>query len=113
MIWTPITIDELNATIQKQLPEQDSQEFRLWTMIKINPAKWAESEYGEQGGGFWAVAVLGQNVVWYNDIEEGFNVSPFSQYGTIDCYGAEQYEISHVLVQLIEHIKTVVRQRWW
>lgn len=33
--------------------------------------------------GFWAIAVIENRVLWYNDIEEGFNVSNFTEPGTI------------------------------
>jgi hypothetical protein len=31
--------------------------------------------------------------IWYNDIEEGFNVSEFSEIGSLDAYGTEQNEL--------------------
>lgn len=48
---------------------------RLWEAIKVTPVKWHEPTYGIDGGGFWVVAIYGSTVVWYNDIEEGFNAS--------------------------------------
>ena len=36
--------------------------------------------------GFWVVAVKGNRALWYNHVEQGFNVSPFSSYGCIDKY---------------------------
>ena len=53
--------------------------FRLWEVIKITPQKWSEKSYGKVGGGFWVVALVGCSAIWYNDIEDGFNRSPFSK----------------------------------
>lgn len=113
MTWTPITLAELNRLIAAQLPEAHSAPFRLWTMIRIAPEKWAEPTCGNEGGGFWAVALVGRNVVWYNDIEEGFNISPFTTAGTIDGCGYEEYELHHVLQQLAGFIDSGARGRWW
>lgn len=47
----------------------------------IAPAKWRLTPWGDEGGGFRAVAVNLDRVLWYNDIEEGFNVSRFDVEG--------------------------------
>lgn len=39
------------------------------------------------------VALIGNTVVWYNDIEEGFNRSRYSRYGSIDEYWCNQDEL--------------------
>lgn len=28
--------------------------------------------YGDEGNGFWVVAIYGKNIIWYNDIEDGY-----------------------------------------
>jgi hypothetical protein len=66
---------------------------RLWQAIRIAPEKWKQLPYGEQGAGFWAVALIGRTVIWYNDIEEGFNRSRYSAYGTIEDYWCNQDEL--------------------
>jgi hypothetical protein len=48
---------------------------RLWAAIQISPAKWAQIRWRDKSGGFWVVAILDSTVVWYNDIEDGFNSS--------------------------------------
>jgi hypothetical protein len=42
----------------------------------------------KQGNGFWVVGLIGRKVVYYNDIEEGFNISDYKTYGTVDGYFA-------------------------
>ena len=48
---------------------------------------------GRRGPGLWVVAIVGRTVIWYNDIEEGFNRSRYSAYGTIDDYWCNQDEL--------------------
>lgn len=71
--------------------------MHFWEMIKIQPEKWTEKEYGEEGDGFWVVAIYGNRVLWYNDIEEGFNSSTYSEYGHIDEYACNQYSLSEII----------------
>lgn len=45
---------------------------------------------GGDGGGFWVIAIIEKFILWYNDIEEGFNTSSFTQEGTIGQYWCNQ-----------------------
>ena len=66
------------------------------------------------GGGFWAVALIGPTVVWYNDIEEGFNRSRYSVYGQIDDYWRNDDELEltiEYLMTTLEKGTDLVRMR--
>lgn len=73
---------------------------QFWTSISIVPSKWEEREFGEDGNGFWVVGIYEDRIVWYNDIEEGFNISDFSQPGIINEYGAEQDELQTAIEKI-------------
>ncbi|NCD68927.1 hypothetical protein GSY63_06135 [Mucilaginibacter sp. R11] len=73
----------------------------FWQLIKIIPEKWQEENYGQAGGGFWAVAILDTQVIWYNDIEDGFNISPYKTPGTIAKYYCDQYSLTEILFQIL------------
>lgn len=73
---------------------------RLWNAILVEPEKWQQHPYGDAGGGFWVVALMGRTVIWYNDIEEGFNRSVYSEYGVIDDYWCNQDELNVTLEYL-------------
>ncbi len=104
--WEPLSFDELYSLIIYFEKSEYGELLNLWNLIKINPEKWKEEEYGEEGGGFWVVAMFGYYVVWYNDIEEGFNISSYHNFGTIGRYGASQYMLREILVQLNEEIRS-------
>jgi hypothetical protein len=104
-MWNPITLEELNSEISISESELRSEEYNLWKLIRISPEKWQESDYGDEGGGFWAVGLFGKQVIWYNDIEDGFNISDFSTYGTIDQYWCNQDELFHVIYRLYRTIQ--------
>lgn len=72
--------DEINSAWKRMsLPQR-----RLWEVIRIIPEKWKQSPWGNEGNGFWVVGLIGNSVVWYNDIEHGFNKSKFTNYGEIN-----------------------------
>ena len=62
------------------------EERRIFDLVRMAPEKWALPPWGDDGGGFWVVGVLGRYAIWYNDIEEGFNVSEFPQWGQLGEY---------------------------
>jgi hypothetical protein len=99
-MWQPISIDELNLEIQKSLNLLNKELLNLWELIRVEPIKWQESVFGIEGNGFWAVALFGNNVLWYNDIEDGFNISPYQQYGFIAEYHANQCTLDLVLKRI-------------
>ena len=68
-MWTSISYDELSNKILEFEKAQTGELYNFWFAIKIDPAKWKEETYGIEGGGFWAVALIGKLVIWYNDIE--------------------------------------------
>jgi hypothetical protein len=79
----------------------------IYARTAITPEKWRQSPWGGGGGGFWVVAVSGENVLWYNDIEEGFNVSRFIAHGRIpdDEYWRNQDLLGLALSYLVNEIE--------
>jgi hypothetical protein len=97
----PISLADLVATIDKDLDDCMPELRALYERSGICPEKWTCSQWGEHTGGFWAIAVLDNRVLWYNDIEEGFNVSPFSHWGEIGDYVCNQDQLRWALPRLI------------
>lgn len=104
--WSPITLDELFKEINKSETDLNGELWNFWQLIKIYPTKWEEQEFGSEGGGFWVVAICGTKVIWYNDIEEGFNISTFSEVGQINQYMCTQYNLREALLQLHQTISS-------
>jgi hypothetical protein len=104
--WQPISLDALQAEVNGAIGRMTPQQRMLWEVIRIKPEKWHQDPYGKDGGGFWTVALLGTNVVWYNDIEDGFNCSQYSSYGTIDEYWCNQDDLEWAIQALLNLIST-------
>ena len=105
-MWEPISLNELEINILKGELELKGELLNFWNLIKIEPQKWQEKEFGEEGGGFWVVAIFGNEVIYYNDIEEGFNISPYETYGHIKEYWCNQSELNWTIIGLYERIRT-------
>lgn len=104
-MWQPITKEELYSEIWKTQSELKGKQLNFWNLINISPEKWKEPKFGNEGGGFWVIAILGRKVIWYNDIEEGFNISNYTKYGIIDEYYCNQEELNESVSRLFESIE--------
>ncbi|MCB1588634.1 MAG: hypothetical protein KDI56_07010 [Xanthomonadales bacterium] len=104
--WEAVALEELRDLINQSLAQSSAESRRVFGLIQIPPEKWALPPWGDQGGGFWVIAVLGQSAIWYNDIEEGFNCSPFTRLGILDQYACDQLELHHWLFRLNHYLAT-------
>ena len=102
--WTPITEAALRELILAAEARMESPQAKLWECVRIPPQKWHEPTHGAVGAGFWAVGIVGSTVIWYNDIEDGFNQSSYSDFGIISEYWCNQAELEHTLQGLIYRI---------
>ncbi len=103
--WAPIAEDAMRQRIAQGVARMSPELFRLWQAIRVAPEKWQQQPYGEQGGGFWVVALIGKTVIWYNDIEDGFNRSRYSAYGTIEDYWRNQDELELTVHWLMDALQ--------
>lgn len=69
----------------------------IWNEIKITPYRWNEETTNRD---YWAVAIIDDEVIWYNDVEDGFNMSKFSIEGTIGEYWTDQCSLDDLLWHL-------------
>jgi hypothetical protein len=93
MEWEPISESAIWDKINTACLRMDPVQERIWEVVKVIPEKWQQHPHGDVGGGFWAVAIIGCRVLWFNDIEDGFNLSVYSRFGQIDEYWCNQDEL--------------------
>ena len=77
-----ISLEDLEALVLKDIVACSHDLRSFYTRVAVDPVKWQQCPWGRDGG-FWALAIVGNRVLWYNDIEGGFNVSRFVNVGTI------------------------------
>ena len=103
--WAPIAESALHSRVAQGVARMSPELLGLWQAIRITPEKWEQQPYGEPGGGFWVVALIGKTVIWYNDLEEGFNRSRYSSYGTIEDYWCNQDELELTVQWLMDALR--------
>jgi len=108
MEWKPISEAQVLDLINESRKCMNPLERRFWDAISFHPEKWQQHPYGASGSGFWAVAVIGRTVVWYNDIEHGFNRSQYLKFGQIpqDGYWCNQDDLEVQIKQLMDFVAT-------
>jgi len=106
MSWKPLSEEELHDMLNSAWQRMSFPQRRFWEAIRIEPQKWASHPYGDRGGGFWAVALVGQTVVWFNDIEDGFNRSHYTTHGTIGAYWCNQDQLEWTVQHILNAIES-------
>lgn len=103
-MWEPITLSALYDRINHGEAEMRHPSRRLWNAIRVEPQKWHLHPWGDLGGGFWVVGVIGCHAVWFNDIEDGFNISQYVTAGQLLEYCCNQDELHDA----IERVKMLI-----
>lgn len=98
------TLSELYNEIQKSESDLEGELLNFWHLIKIIPIKWDQKDYSIDSS-FWVVAICGKRIIWYNDVEGGFNISEYTAFGTFDQFFCEQDEFSWSIVKLYALLK--------
>lgn len=97
-----VSREELTGWITAALAAYDGEVRAAWARIRLDPERWRSSPWSDDDGGFWAVALDGDQVLWFNEIEEGFNWSPWSSRGTIGEYGCNQTTFEEILERIAQ-----------
>ncbi len=63
MKWEPIEEDKIWDLINKSFKKMSLPQRNLWESIRIDPEKWEQHPYGDEGNGFWVVAIYGKNII--------------------------------------------------
>ncbi|QBE67583.1 hypothetical protein EWM63_29595 [Pseudoduganella lutea] len=106
MNWEPISEACLCDEIRSAEGRMSPRVLRLREAIKIPPEKWVEPTYGTVGGGFWVVAIIGNRVIWFNDIEVGFNCSLYVAAGQLAEYFCNQDQLEIAVQNVLAIIET-------
>jgi hypothetical protein len=106
MDWTSLGEAKLERMIANGVTVMQPRARSLWNLIRVRPVKWQLHPWGDEGDGFWVVGIVGQQVVWYNDIEGGFNISRYDAPGEIAEYWCNQDELNHTMQGLLHQIET-------
>lgn len=101
MDWQPATIEEVKQIVEEDLSKCDSEQFSVYEKYKVEPYLAPIIRYGEEET-VVIVARKGDEVIYWEDVEDGFNVSPISPDGRILEHWCNQDELNSALNFWIE-----------
>ncbi|WP_282297020.1 hypothetical protein [Stenotrophomonas sp. PS02289] len=97
--WQPISAEELEALVVSQLSECSAEQKQFFEQCKVAPFLAKIERLGAVETVF-VVARTGNIALYYEDVEEGFNISELRPDGSIANPGWEQWELCHALWHL-------------
>lgn len=99
MEWTPISEEELLSLIEAQLMGCDDGLVALFHEIEVPLRRCPIRRFGEVEYVF-VVAESGAGIIYYEDIEEGFEFCELGVDGVIPERGCDQLELCHILERI-------------
>ena len=98
--WQPITVEELDSLVAAELSDCSVEQQQFFERYKVAPRLVPIERFGNVESVF-VVAQIHDLVLYYEDVEEGFNISALSADGAIASPGYEQWELRHALSRLV------------
>jgi len=95
-MWKPISESDLQILIHEELAKCSAGQRDLFNRIKVNPYKVSIHRLGIVESVF-VIAKLPDGVVYFEDVEEGFEIGNIREDGVIAMQGCSQFELRHVL----------------
>jgi hypothetical protein len=101
MQWKPATIERVKGILKADLERCDSDQIAVFREFSVDPYFAPISRYGELEKVVVVAHKSGQ-VIYWEDVEEGFNISPVGPDGMILEHSCEQDDLGIALNQWIE-----------
>lgn len=93
--WQPATVDEVNQIVARDLKACDAEQVEAFKTYQVRAFTAPILRYGKMES-VVVVARNGDRVIYYEDVEGGFNVSPVSPEGILQHY-CDQNELGLAL----------------
>jgi hypothetical protein len=96
MEWKPPSVEEVKKIVERELANCDREQLAIFGRYAIVPYLAPILRYGEMDS-VVVVARKREEVIYWEDVEEGFNVSPIGEGGRILEHWCNQAELRHAL----------------
>ena len=100
-IYHPISLDNLLEIIAWDESKMESDIETFWNLLRIVPERWNINEDDQEGVRFWVIGIIWNKSIYYDDIEEWFNISEYSLYWVLNIVNAEQDELQMAIYKII------------
>jgi hypothetical protein len=101
MDWKPATIDEVVAILSAELEDCNSEQISIFKQYSVEPFHAAITRYGKTES-VVVVAQKSDEVIYFEDVEEGFNISPIGPQGEVLEHWCNQDNLAVALNRLVQ-----------
>ena len=105
MEWKPASIEIVESIVQADLAECDQEQVSAFDRYAIPLCRAPIVRYGKAESVI-VVARRGEEVIYWEDVEEGFNVSPIAPDGRILVHSCNQDDLGLALNAWVEGRRT-------
>jgi hypothetical protein len=96
-MWEPLTVEEIGEALAQGMSELNSSHLKIFQSIRVSLRK---APVASSPGEFvYVVAEYQGKVLYYSDIEEGWELECPNADGGIEMRGCNQFELTHVMHQ--------------
>lgn len=96
MDWAPASIIEVMQRVKQDLSECSPDQAAAYAKYAVNPYRASIDRYGQREM-VVVVARCHNQALYWEDVEEGFNVSPIGEDGTILEHGCNQDSLGQAI----------------
>lgn len=96
--WRPITADEMQSLIDEPLKDCTPEQREIFDRYRVALRPTPLERYGQLETVF-VVAQRGNEVMYYEDVEDGFNFSPLTADGRVAQHWCNQDELKYALIR--------------
>ncbi len=101
MQWHPATIDDVRSILKADLEKCDPQQLAIFKQYSVDPY-FAPIMRSGQLEKVIVVARKSDEVIYWEDVEEGFNISPVGEGGLVLEHRCNQDELGFALNRWVE-----------
>jgi hypothetical protein len=98
-IWRPASRERVEAILEEHLRECTDTQRAQFDQIRIPSVVWSIERSGRTESVF-VVGRVGDSLLFWEDIEEGFELAVPDDDGVLRQYGASQFDLSHLMYRL-------------
>ena len=97
--WKAVTLDEMKRIVEEELRQCGTEDRALFGRMKIEPQK-VRFDRGTFSEDVFVVARQGDKLLFFDDIEDGFEVAEADKDGVIRNAGVGQFDLCHALAHM-------------
>ena len=93
--WAPATRDQVTHFLAEEAASLDVEDRAKLESLLVPPYQIPVADY--PGEFVWVVGKYKGRVLYWSDVEEGWELDPVNEFGGIDSRGTSQFPLSYII----------------